>query len=263
MTNQDTSRNRSFDGLLWARRLRRAGVANDTLRSITTSASATKSSTDGDSAERDRHGTPDRFDAGRRLATITGADFQGGAEVRLGDSAVTAWVLDSATIAISTTAQAAGTVDVIVTNPGGLESRLPAATPTHRPTPSISTATGWPMPVPSTTRTRDSPSETKCSSASRAARPGLWRSRRSHPCIMASFHFSGTTGYGRTYTSRRPDSFEAYASHFPSSELVGAASDCLREIRRVRDSHAATNLNGVAASFAVEIHHLKTSKFTT
>ena len=61
---------------------------------------------------------------GGAWATITGADFQPGASVRLGDSAVTAWVQDSATIRISTTAHAAGTVDVIVTNPGGLEARL-------------------------------------------------------------------------------------------------------------------------------------------
>ncbi|MBA2305320.1 MAG: IPT/TIG domain-containing protein [Acidobacteria bacterium] len=61
---------------------------------------------------------------GGAWATITGADFQPGASVRLGDSAVTARVQDSATIRISTTAHAPGTVDVIVTNPGGLEARL-------------------------------------------------------------------------------------------------------------------------------------------
>ena len=37
---------------------------------------------------------------------------------------LTAHVVNSATIAISTPAHAAGTVDVIVTNPGGLEARL-------------------------------------------------------------------------------------------------------------------------------------------
>ena len=37
---------------------------------------------------------------------------------------LTGYVVDSATIAISTPAHAAGTVDVIVTNPGGLEARL-------------------------------------------------------------------------------------------------------------------------------------------
>ena len=62
---------------------------------------------------------------GGAWATITGADFQPGATVRLGDSAVSATVYDSNTIAISTTAHAAGIVDVVVTNPGGLEARLP------------------------------------------------------------------------------------------------------------------------------------------
>lgn len=61
---------------------------------------------------------------GGAWATITGADFKPGASVRLGDSTVTVWVRDSTTIAIWTTAHAAGTVDVIVTNPGGLEARL-------------------------------------------------------------------------------------------------------------------------------------------
>lgn len=56
--------------------------------------------------------------------TITGADFQTGATVTLGEGAVTAWVRDSSTISISTTAHAAGTVDVIVTNPGGLQATL-------------------------------------------------------------------------------------------------------------------------------------------
>jgi hypothetical protein len=62
---------------------------------------------------------------GGAWATITGADFQSGATVRLGDNRVWAWVYDSATIGISTTAHAAETVDVVVTNPGGLEARLP------------------------------------------------------------------------------------------------------------------------------------------
>jgi hypothetical protein len=45
--------------------------------------------------------------------------------VRLGDTTISSWTLDSATIAVSgTAAHAAGTVDVIVINPGGLESRL-------------------------------------------------------------------------------------------------------------------------------------------
>jgi len=57
-------------------------------------------------------------------ATITGADFQPGATVRLDGIAVTDLVRDSTTIAIWTTAHAPGNVDVVVTNPGGLESRL-------------------------------------------------------------------------------------------------------------------------------------------
>jgi hypothetical protein len=61
---------------------------------------------------------------GGAWATITGTDFQRGATVRLGDSAVTAWVPDSATITIWTTAHTAGRVDVIVTNPGGLQATL-------------------------------------------------------------------------------------------------------------------------------------------
>jgi hypothetical protein len=61
---------------------------------------------------------------GAAWATITGADFQTGAKVRLGDILITASVRDTTTIAILTTAQAPGTVDVIVINPGGLEDRL-------------------------------------------------------------------------------------------------------------------------------------------
>lgn len=61
---------------------------------------------------------------GGAWATITGADFQFGARVKLGDSSVSAYVLDSRTIAISSGARAAGSVDVVVTNPGGLEARL-------------------------------------------------------------------------------------------------------------------------------------------
>ena len=57
-------------------------------------------------------------------------DFQPGASVRLGDTAVSSWVRDSTTISISgTAAHAAGTVDVIVTNPGGPEARLTVRRP--------------------------------------------------------------------------------------------------------------------------------------
>lgn len=62
---------------------------------------------------------------GGAWATITGVDFQPGAKVRLGDTTVFSSTRDSTTILISgTAAHAAGTVDVIVTNPGGLEARL-------------------------------------------------------------------------------------------------------------------------------------------
>jgi predicted small lipoprotein YifL len=65
---------------------------------------------------------------GGAWATITGVDFQPGAKVRLGDSTVSSWTRDSTTISVSgTAAHAAGTVDVIVTNPGGLESRMTGA----------------------------------------------------------------------------------------------------------------------------------------
>ena len=62
---------------------------------------------------------------GGAWATITGIDFQAGATVRLGDTTISSWTRDSTTILISgTAAHAAGTIDVIVTNPGGLEARL-------------------------------------------------------------------------------------------------------------------------------------------
>ena len=65
---------------------------------------------------------------GGAWATITGVDFQPGATVRLGDTAVASWTRDTTTIFVSgTAAHAAGTIDVVVTNPGGLEARLPGA----------------------------------------------------------------------------------------------------------------------------------------
>jgi IPT/TIG domain len=64
---------------------------------------------------------------GGAWGTVTGADFQPGATVRLGDGAVSAYVFDSATILFFTTAHSAGTVDVVVTNPGGLFTRLTGA----------------------------------------------------------------------------------------------------------------------------------------
>ena len=62
--------------------------------------------------------------AGDAWGTITGADFQPGAGLRLGDLAVRPNVLDSSTIQFSTPAHAPGTVDVVVTNPGGLSGTL-------------------------------------------------------------------------------------------------------------------------------------------
>jgi hypothetical protein len=64
---------------------------------------------------------------GGAWATITGADFQRGATVRLGDSVVTAWLNDNGTIGILTTAHPPGTVDLIVTNPGGMAATLTGA----------------------------------------------------------------------------------------------------------------------------------------
>lgn len=57
--------------------------------------------------------------------TIIGVDFQPGATVRLGNNTVSVRVEDTRTLRLSGLApHAAGTVDVVVTNPGGLESRL-------------------------------------------------------------------------------------------------------------------------------------------
>ena len=62
---------------------------------------------------------------GGAWTTITGVGFQPGATVRVGDITVSSWTRDSTTISASeTAAHAAGTVDLIVTNPGGLEARL-------------------------------------------------------------------------------------------------------------------------------------------
>ena len=62
---------------------------------------------------------------GDAWGAITGADFQPGAVVRIGDGAAkSVWVQDSTTILFWTGPHPAGTVDVVVTNPGGLVSRL-------------------------------------------------------------------------------------------------------------------------------------------
>ena len=63
--------------------------------------------------------------AGGAWGTITGARFRSGATVRLGIDRVQAYVQDERSISFwGTTSQPAGTVDVVVTNPGGLSSNL-------------------------------------------------------------------------------------------------------------------------------------------
>lgn len=63
--------------------------------------------------------------AGGAWGTITGAQFQARATVRLGiDGVQMAYVKDDATILYWTTSHPAGTVDVVVTNPDGLSSNL-------------------------------------------------------------------------------------------------------------------------------------------
>jgi hypothetical protein len=64
---------------------------------------------------------------GDGYGTISGAQFQFGATVRLGNGEVQAWVRDESRIWFWTRRHSAGTVDVIVTNPGGLSSELPGA----------------------------------------------------------------------------------------------------------------------------------------
>jgi hypothetical protein len=60
--------------------------------------------------------------------TITGTDFQSGVTVKLGDLNVQAWAQSSTTVLFwETPSHAAGTLDVVVTNPGGLFTRLPEA----------------------------------------------------------------------------------------------------------------------------------------
>jgi IPT/TIG domain len=71
---------------------------------------------------------------GGAWGTITGAQFQPGATVKLGDGGVQQTsVQDEATILFWTTNHSAGTVDVVVTNPGGLSGRLADAYTFSRP----------------------------------------------------------------------------------------------------------------------------------
>jgi hypothetical protein len=70
--------------------------------------------------------TPDTGSTGGGAwGAITGADFQPGVVVSIGDGPTkSALVQDSKTILFWTAPHASGTVDVAVTNPGGLTSRL-------------------------------------------------------------------------------------------------------------------------------------------
>ena len=62
---------------------------------------------------------------GDAWGTITGSEFQAAATVRFGERPVRqVHVRDSTTIMFWTAAHAAGTVDVVVTNPSGLAARL-------------------------------------------------------------------------------------------------------------------------------------------
>ena len=62
--------------------------------------------------------------AGGTSLRITGGGFQPGATVTLGDQPGTTTVENSATLHVTTPAHATGLVDVVVTNPNGLTSRL-------------------------------------------------------------------------------------------------------------------------------------------
>jgi hypothetical protein len=61
------------------------------------------------------------------LLTITGTDFQSGATVSVDGAATSVTVTASTSITATTPAHAAGTVDVVVTNPNGLSGRLAGA----------------------------------------------------------------------------------------------------------------------------------------
>lgn len=64
-------------------------------------------------------------DRGGSWGTVTGTDFRGGATVMLGTLRMPTFFVDSTSIRFSTTsAHASGTVDVVVTNPGGLSGTL-------------------------------------------------------------------------------------------------------------------------------------------
>lgn len=65
--------------------------------------------------------------AGGAWGTIHGTQFQSGATVRLGGAVQMAIVRDDANVNFWTTNHPAGTVDVVVTNPGGLSGNLAGA----------------------------------------------------------------------------------------------------------------------------------------
>lgn len=64
---------------------------------------------------------------GGTAVKITGTGFQSGATVTVGDDSRAASVENSTTIHVTTPVHAAGTVDVVVTNPGGQAARLTGA----------------------------------------------------------------------------------------------------------------------------------------
>ena len=64
---------------------------------------------------------------GGTTVTIAGSAFQSAATVTLGNERQTAYVLNSTTILVTTAARAAGTVEIIVTNPDGQVGMLSGA----------------------------------------------------------------------------------------------------------------------------------------
>src|SRR5688572_21801899 len=64
---------------------------------------------------------------GGTTVKITGTGFQSGATVTVGDDLRVASLENSTTIHVTTPVHAAGTVDVVVTNPGGQAARLTGA----------------------------------------------------------------------------------------------------------------------------------------
>ena len=65
--------------------------------------------------------------SGGTTVTIAGSGFQSAATVTLGSERQTPYVLNSSTILVTTAARAAGTVEIIVTNPDGQVGTLSGA----------------------------------------------------------------------------------------------------------------------------------------